>query len=677
MRRGKQHGDRTVSDSRRAMAGAGRKPAKSRPQNHAAPAAYAASHKTAMWVAVVMAALVLFIYDPVRHYGFLSYDDPEYVSENAHIISGVTVRGVAWAFTTGHASNWHPVTWLSHMLDVQMHGMNAGRHHITNLVLHLANTLLLFGILYRITGAWRRSAVVAALFAAHPLHVESVAWIAERKDVLSTLFWMLTMHAYVSYVVKPRLGRYLAVVAAFVLGLMSKPMLVTLPFVLLLLDIWPLGRIRLEAGQQKVWLRMFREKIPLFVLAAASSVMTVMAQWRGGAVQSFEAIPLYQRAANALFSYVAYLVQTLWPANLAAYYPYRPLSLWLTAASALVLIAVSVIVIRFSRSCAGLFAGWFWYLITLVPVIGLVQVGGQARADRYTYIPLIGVFVAGAWGIAAIIERRRSRRAVSLAAACILVCALAAGARSQVRYWESDLALWQRAVQMTADNYFARTNLGFALIDRGEVAAAIEQYTEALRIKPNSAETHNALGTALLKQGRPDAAMEQFVTALRIKPGFAEAHSNRGMVLAQLGNAEEAFSEFRKALEISPENPEIQYNFGFALATQGKLNEAMSYFQKALTGRPDYADAYFQMGNAYAGKEMLSEAASEYAKALRIKPDYADAHNNLGVVLLELDRHDEAVAHFTEALRINPNDVRARENLNRALAKEQYKSAAP
>jgi protein O-mannosyl-transferase len=624
-----------------------------------------------MWVAVILVAIILFIYAPVRHYGFLSYDDPEYVSENAQVIRGLTGQGVLWAFTTGHASNWHPVTWLSHMLDVQIFGMNAGRHHLTNLLLHLANALLLFGILYRTTGAWRRSAMVAVLFAAHPLHVESVAWIAERKDVLSTLFWMLTMHAYVRYVGKPRLGRYLTVFAVFALGLMSKAMLVTLPLVLLLLDVWPLDRVRLESGQLQVWLRMFREKIPLFLLAAASSIATILAQWRGGAVQNFEVIPLYQRAANALVSYVAYLGQMLWPNNLAAYYPHALLSIWLVAASAMVFIAVSVIVIRFSRSRPYLFVGWLWYVSTLVPVIGLIQVGGQARADRYTYIPLIGVFIIVAWGIAAIPGRWRYRSIALQAAACILVCALAAGARSQVRYWESDLALWERAVQATADNPFARTNLGFALIDSGDFAAGIAQYTEALKIKPDSAETRNALGVALLKQGQLDAAMEQFEMSLRIKPGFAGAHSNRGMVLAQRGDTEEAFSEFRKALEISPENPEVQYNFGFALARQGKLDEAISYYRKALAIRPDYADACFQMGNAFAGKGMLSEAAAEYTKALRIKPEYEDAHNNLGVILLKQDRYDEAVTHFTEALRINPNSNRAQENLKRALAKQQ------
>jgi protein O-mannosyl-transferase len=671
MQRSKRHSDQALSQSGRTIPGAGRKSAESGRQDQSTPLIYPVSYKTAIGVAVFLAIVILLIYAPVRHYGFLSYDDPLYVSENAQVIRGMTWQGVLWAFTTGHASNWHPVTWLSHMLDVQMYGMDSGYHHLTNLLLHIANAILLFGILYRTTGAWRRSAVVAVFFAVHPLHVESVAWVAERKDVLSTLFWMLTIHAYINYIRKPRRDRYLAVAAVFALGLMSKPMLVTLPLVLLLLDIWPLNRARFEAGRLQVWLRLFREKIPLFILAAASSAATVIAQWKGGAIQNFEVLPLYQRATNALVSYIAYIIQMLRPTNLAAYYPYERLSIWWVVVSALVLAAISVAVILFSRSRSFLFVGWFWYVFTLVPVIGLIQVGGQARADRYTYIPLVGVFIIGAWGIPKALERWRYHAVTLQTLAYILIFAFAGSARSQVRYWENDLVLWERAVQATSDNYFARTNLGFAFIDRGDFAAGIAQYNEALRIFPNSAETHNALGTALFKQRQLDAAMEQYAIALRIKPGFADAHSNRGMALAIQGNTEEAFSEFRKALELNPENPKILYNFGFALTGQGKLDEAMSYFRRALAIQPDYADARLQMGNAYAGKGMLREAAEEYTKALQIRPEYADAHNNLGVILLSQSRYGEAIGHFREALRINPNDSRAQENLNKAMAKQQ------
>lgn len=663
MRRSKRHSDRPVSKPGPASADADwKRPKTVRP-------AYPVPWMTLVVVTAALAAVAVFIYAPVCQYGFLSYDDPAYVSKNPQVLRGLTWQGVRWAFTTGQASNWHPVTWLSHMLDVSLFGMNAGRHHCVNLLLHIANAMLLFGLLWRTTGARYRSAVVAALFAAHPLHVESVAWIAERKDVLSTLFWMLTMHAYIRYVHKPAPGRYITVLAVFALGLMSKPMLVTLPLVLLALDLWPLNRVRFEAGQMLVWLKLLREKVPLLLLSAASSVATILAQWRGGAVQDFELLPMHQRAANALVSYAAYLGNTLWPMNLAAYYPYETLSAGLVLVSALILIGISAIVIRFSRKRPFLFMGWFWYGIALVPVIGLIQVGGQARADRYTYIPLIGIFVVAAWGIPLIFERGRSARIALTAASCILVCVLAVGARNQVRYWESDLSLWRHTVEKTGDNYFARTNLGFALMDRGDLSSGIAQFNEALRIRPESAETHNGLGTALLKLGQPNAALDSFTTAVRLRPGFAEAHSNRGMALAQLGRTEEAFIEFQRALQISPESPEIQYNFGFALANLGKLDEAMSHYRKAVMLKPDYADARFQMGNVYAGKEMWNEAAAEYAEAIRIRPAYADAHNNLGVILLRQNRREEAVEHFREALRIDPGNRRAQENLKGALAR--------
>jgi tetratricopeptide (TPR) repeat protein len=554
------------------------------------------------------------------------------------------------------------------MLDVEIYGMNAGLHHLTNLWFHIANTLLLFGLLFRTTGGLGRSAMVAALFAAHPIHVESVAWIAERKDVLSTLFWLLTMHAYVQYVRKPRFGRYLVVVVAFALGLMSKPMLVTLPIVLLLFDVWPLQRVRFENGQLEVWMRMIREKIPLFILALASSIVTVIVQAQGGAVRNFEMFPLYRRVANAVVSYVAYLGQMLWPGNLSAYYPYPSLPLWSIIVSAVVLVAASFMVIRLSKSRSFLFAGWFWYLITLIPVIGLVQVGGQARADRYTYIPLIGIFIVVVWGIHLVLRGWRYGDIALKAMACILVCALAAGARHQVRYWESDLSLWERAATVTADNYFAHTNLGYALLERGDVAEGIANYKEALRINPDSAETYNGLGLALARQGQLDAAIEQYRLAIRTRPGFSDAHSNLGIALASRGDMQEAFSEFQRALEISPENPEILYNYGFTLANLGRLDEAISYYRKAVAIRPGYADAYFQTGNIFAGKGMLEEAAAEYAKALEIRPDYEDAHNNLGFVLMSQGRYGDAITHFREALRINPNSDRARRNLNRALA---------
>jgi tetratricopeptide (TPR) repeat protein len=670
-RRRKKQKDPAALKSSRGTQRPVRRPSERRRNNRAGSPTNAVPLKNVVWISAVLIAITLFVYSPVRHYGFLSYDDPLYVSENPQVMRGLTGPGILWAFKTGHSANWHPITWLSHMFDIQLHGMDAGRHHFTNVLLHIANAILLFGILYRTTGAWGKSAAVAALFAVHPLHVESVAWIAERKDVLSTLFWMLTIHAYLNYIHRPRLRRYVLVIAVFAIGLMSKPMLVTLPLILILMDIWPLGRVRFEAGQRNAWLKLIREKIPFVALAAASSIATVIAQWQGGAVQNFEILPLHLRIANAAVSYAAYIGQMAWPFNLAAYYPYEPFPLWWAVLSSLGLILVSAAVIRFSKRLPFLLMGWLWYLIAALPVIGLVQVGGQARADRYTYVPLIGVFIIVAWGIPHFLRRRRHYGISLSAAACILIGSLSVAARNQVRYWSSDLKLWNRTVQVTNDNWLARTNLGLAYADLGDTVAAINQYTEALRIHPNCAESHNALGVALFAQGRLEKAIEQYTEAIAIEPEYADARSNRGTALWKQGRIDEAFSEFHKSIKISPDDPEINYNLAFALADYGRTDEAITYYRKALASRPRYAEAYLQLGNILARKEVLHEAVDQYSKALRINPDYSDAHNNLGVVLMRQKRYKEAIAHFSEALRIDPGNIKAQNNLNMALEEQQ------
>ncbi len=616
---------------------------------------------------LVLVLLNLIIYAPSLHFGFLHYDDPIYVSENVEVFQGLTWHGLLWAFNLGYAANWHPLTWLSHMLDVQLYGMVAERHHLTNVLLHVANSLLLFWLLYRTTRAWHRSAVVALLFAVHPLHVESVAWIAERKDVLSALFWMLTLHAYVRYVRQPIHRRRLAVLVIFALGLMAKPMLVTLPFVLLLFDLWPLGRLSLNDSRWRVLQQLFFEKIPLFVLSAISSIFTVIAQWRGGTVQNFEMLPFSQRAANAVVSYVLYIAQTLWPKNLIAYYYYEPPSMSLVVISVLVLASVSVLAIQFAKRYPCLLVGWIWYLCTLLPVIGLIQVGSQSRADRYTYVPLIGLFIIAAWGVPQFLEnRRRLSIGVGIAAA-VLICALTALARNQVGYWENDLLLWQHAVQTAPGNCFAQTNLGTSLVARGDLDAAIDQYAAALRIKPNSAETHNGLGTVLYKKGLWHEAALQYGEALRIKPRFAEAHGNMGIVLGTLGKNEEATAEFLDALKIDPQKAEIHYDLGFSLAGQGKANEAIAQYKKALEIKPLYPEAHTELGNALLLKGELRDAIEHYGKALEMNPELANAHNNLGLALMSQKRFKEAIFHFSEALRINPDNVQTQRNLEMAL----------
>jgi protein O-mannosyl-transferase len=574
--------------------------------------AWSAFSGQARWVCLALIAVNLIVYASVRHHDFVNFDDDDYVTANPVVLRGLTWHGVAWAFTTEHAVNWHPLTWLSHMLDVQLYGLDAGAHHLTNLLFHIGNTLLLFGLLHRMTGALGRSAFVAGLFAVHPLHVESVAWVAERKDVLSTLFWMLTLWAYIEYVKRPDLRqssrrRYAAVLLFFALGLMAKQMLVTLPLVLLLLDFWPLGRVGIGPNPAGGWAPardgwatagcLVSEKLPLLALAVASSIATFVIHQRGGAVIILSAIPLQLRIENALVSYVVYIGKMLWPAGLAVLYPYpQSLSAWSVAVAFVTLTGISVAVIWAAPRRPYLPVGWFWYLGTLVPVIGLIQVGDQTIADRYTYIPLIGLFIIVAWGAPDLLVRWPLRRVVLPkialpAAACLVILACAITARGQLEYWEDSTTLWTHTLAVTTRNNIAHNNLGATLADQGKTDEAIAHYSEALRIKSDYADAHNNLGVALADQGKFDEAIAHYSEALRIKPGYSDAHSNLGIALADQGNLDEAIAQFTEALRINPDSAKAHNNLGVALASQGKLDEAIAQFTEALQVKPDYADA--------------------------------------------------------------------------------------
>ena len=478
--------------------------------------AWSAFSGQARWACLALIAVNMIVYAPVWHHGFVNYDDDEYVSTNTVVLRGLTWHGASWAFTTGHAGNWHPLTWLSHMLDVQFYGLDPGPHHLTNLLFHIANTLLLFGLLHRMTGALGRSAFVAGLFAVHPLHVESVAWVAERKDVLSTLFWMLTLWAYVEYVRRPGLRRYWPVLLFFALGLMAKQMLVTLPFVLLLLDFWPLGRVGTRPNPAGGWalsrdgwattVRLVWEKLPLLALTVVSSIVTVVVHRQAAAVISLSATPLNLRVANALVSYVTYISKMLWPARLAVLYPYaQSLPGWWVAGAFLGLMGISVAVIRAGPRHPYLPVGWLWYLGTMVPVIGLIQVGNQATADRYTYVPLIGLFIVVAWGVPDLLVRWPRRRIGLPIAAGLVILACAIAARGQLRYWEDSTTLWTRALAVTTENNIAHNNLAVSLADQGKLDEAIAHYSEALRIKPDYTKAQDNLDLALVRRGkRPD-----------------------------------------------------------------------------------------------------------------------------------------------------------------------------
>ena len=624
-----------------------------------------------------MIGAIVAIYARVWHHDFVSYDDPKYVTENSVVSAGLTARGVSWALTTGTDANWFPVTWLSHMLDVQLYGMNAGGHHLTNVLLHIATTLLLFGLLYWMTGALGRSAFVAALFAVHPLHVESVAWVAERKDVLSTLFLMLTLWAYVWYVRQPRISRYALVILFFALGLMSKPMLVTLPFLLLLLDVWPLGRMGLggdrsrrsgsarRADQRSVALHLVREKLPLFALAIASSIVTFLVQRRGGAVAGLDAYPLSLRVGNAVVSYVAYIVKMLWPTRLAAFYPYpTSLPVGLVAGALVLLIGVSVVVIRAGRRYPYLLVGWLWYLGTLLPVIGLVQVGNQAMADRYTYVPMIGLLIIAAWGISDLLARGRYRNIALSTAAVLVIAACAITARGQVQHWRSTPELWTHALEVTAGNDVAHNNLGLALARQGKAAEAISHYTEALRIRPTYATARTNLGAALASQGKVDEAITQYTEVLRYKPEFAEAHIDLGAALADKGRIDDAIAQYTEALRLKPDFSEAHANLGVALASQGKLDQAITEYNEALRLKPSSADVHNNLGFALASRGKVDEAIAHYTEAVRLRPDFALAHMNLALTLANQNRLNEAIREFREVLRTTPGNENARRALD-------------
>ena len=600
-----------------------------------------------LFVCLLLLSITLAAYWQIGDHEFTNYDDTLYVTYNSHVQQGLAGSGIIWAFTTTDEANWHPLTWLSHMLDCQLFGLNPRAHHLSSLLLHLANVVLLFVVLKRMTGALWKTAFVSALFALHPLHVESVAWVAERKDVLSTFFWFLTMLAYTRYAERPTRARYLLTLIAFACGLMAKPMLVTLPFVLLLLDYWPLDRMAYSGGGDKApslarkgtrspkprltLSRLLWEKTPLFALAAISSAVTFSFQRRAGAMSDMEVFPLWSRIANALVSYLHYIGKMIWPGDLAVLYPHpgTSLSLWWGAGAGLVVVGLSILFVRAGRRRPYLAVGWLWYAGTLVPVIGLIQVGVQAYADRYTYVPLIGLFIMIAWGVAELAGRWGQARTVLALLAATVLSALTACTWIQVRYWKDSISLFTHTIHVTTRNYVAHNNLGNALADRGRLEEAISHYTETLRIKPDHAEAYYNWGMALIKQGRFDEAVERFLKALRIKPDYADAHNNLGGALFTQGKMKEAANHFTEALRIKPDHEEAHYNLAVLLAVRGDVEEAMRHFSEHLRIRPNHADAHYNLGVLLAQRGKLQEAASHFSAALRLKPGFLEARRNL------------------------------------------------
>jgi protein O-mannosyl-transferase len=649
-----------------------------------------------IFICFVLLIVTLGVYSQVSHFEFVNYDDPDYSTDNLHIRTGLTLANVEWAFTSSYAANWIPLTWISHMLDRQLFGLNPGRYHQVNLALHLLSTLLLFALFRRMTKASVPSAILAFVFALHPLHIESVAWIAERKDVLSALFWFLTMWAYLNYVARPAVWRYLLMALVFSCALMSKSMAVTLPFALLLLDVWPLRRFTTGGvvgspklthgagspklthgtGSAKTGWGLVLEKLPLIALAIAASTITFMVQRGGGAV--LEGLSPALRIENALVSYVVYLLKFVWPSDLAVFYPFAPIPLWQAAVAAVVLAAITAFAIL-RRTTRPYFAvGWFWYLGTLLPVIGLIQVGVQSHADRYTYIPLIGITIILAWAMEDLVAERKWMRP-PLSLLTIAICGVwAIITWRDLKYWHDSTALFERAIAVTPDNYVAYGNLGAAFRTAGNTPQAIFYYERALEIKPHFANAEDGLGEALLGVGRVGEAFPHLTEAVRLEPQSVTAHINLGAAFSKRGKPAEAESQYRAAIQLDSDSAVAHTGLGVALAEQDRVQEALPQLYEAVRINPNYADGHYNLGRVLGLLGRSDEAMTQFLDAIRLEPSNAEAHYNLGVALASRDRMRDAADEFRIAVDYKPDYVNARFNYASALANlEHYDEAIP
>ena len=698
--------------------------------------------------------LTLVCYWPVTAYEFINYDDDQYVWKNPGVMQGLSPESIRWAFTTFHATNWHPLTWLSHQLDWQLFGPKAGMHHLTSLLIHCANVILLFLVLLQLTDANRGAqrhdpdtailrhpdtstiwacAFVAAIFAVHPTHIESVVWVSERKDVLSTFFWLATMGAYARYAGRvpgsgfrvP--GWYVVALVCFALGLMAKPMLVTLPFVLLLLDYWPLNRCQVsgvrcqeeqESGKKESSLKpetrnlntsspprshtpiplLVLEKLPFLLVALCSMIVTFVAQQRGGAVRTLIEFPLGMRLGNAIVSYVAYIGKFFWPGDLAVFYPFRHLlPAWQVIGSVIVLLAVSGFCLWQWRKRPYLLSGWLWYAGTLVPVVGIVQVGNQAMADRYTYVPSIGLtwmiaflavevvgFQVSGFRFQAEQERQKGRKEEKrnpvirnpksgirimsvLAVASVLACVVIT--RANVKHWENSIALFEHALKVTERNWVAHNNLAIAYEKSGRHEIAFGHYVAAVNAAPNYEDGRYNLGNVLAKQGRFDEAEVHYLKVLELNPRSQDTLTNYGNIQLARGNVQEAIRLFESALDVNPEQPEAHNNLGNALGRVGRHDEAMTHYREALRLKPDYPDAHNNLAVALAERRQFDEAIHHYRAVLQLDPDYLDAHNNLGVALVRQGKYRDAIRHFQAVLAARPDHTVARRNLNDAIGR--------
>ena len=632
----------------------------------------------------LLICLTLFIttitlYWQVTAYDYINFDDPEYVANNLVVKQGISKETITWAFKTTKTANWHPLTWISYLLDVHFFGSTPGLHHLINLLLHATNAVLLFIVFRRMTAGVWSSAIVAALFAIHPLHVESVVWISERKDVLSTLFWILVMWCYTGYAIHKDIKRYLAALVFFSLGLMAKPMLVTLPCILLLLDYWPLDRLHLfreKTDSNKISLShvlpLIWEKIPFFVITMASSIVTFIVQKSEGAVKSLDLIPLNLRLANAVDSYISYLKNMIWPYPLAVFYPYPAYyPWWQTIGSLLLLIAMFYLAFRNMKRHPYLLVGWLWYVGSLVPVIGIVQVGSQAMADRYTYVPAIGIFVIFVWGIHELLQHWHIHKAGIVTATLLLFAALIPATWVQTTHWKDSTTLFRHAIAVTTDNYLAHSNLAGTYAQNRQFDKAIEHYFEALRVKPDYAMAHNNLGLALVHKGRYSDAIEHYAEALRLNPDYPEAHNNFGIALAQQGSWNEAINHYRKAIQLRPHYAQAHSNLATVLVKEERMNEAISHYSEAVNSDPYFETAIILLALALSQQGQIDEAVLTLENGLKRLPTSADLNNHLGMLHHVSGNLDTAVIFYRKAISLQSDHSEALDNLAAALVHQK------
>jgi tetratricopeptide (TPR) repeat protein len=642
-------------------------------------------------IAAILSALTLAVFWPVVHSDFIKFDDGYYVARNARVAQGLTPGNVVWAFTTGYQGNWNPLTWLSYMLDAQLFGLKPGWHHFTNLMLHVANTVLLFLLLLRLTAAFWRSAFAAALFAVHPLHVESVAWVSERKGVLSTLFFFLTLLAYAKYAGKaarraagetstpnpanpprhpaPARTWYFLSLVFFALGLMSKPTLVTVPFLLLLLDFWPFRRFDpANDFQLRNVVPLLKEKVPFLIFAIVSTILTLLAQ---STIHGLTAHPLAARIANAVESCVRYLGKTIWPVNLAVYYPHPadPFRLssqwpaWLIWTAALLLAAVSASALIASKRRPWLATGWFWYLVALAPVIGIIQVGAHGMADRYTYIPLIGIFICVAWSAAELCQGNKNFQIALTVVGLGIVAACALTSHRQVQYWRNNTILFQHTLAVTGNNPFAQYHVARGLREEGKTVEAMAELKSVIAADPSLGIAYCEIADMLESAGNTNEAIAQYEAALRMTPDVGWIHNHLGVLFMRMGQPDQAAAQYQEAVQKEPDNADAQYNLGIALFDRGDYTAAAFHLAAAARLQPKDADVRVSLAEAELKVDRSDQAQAALQEAVRICPTNAQAHESLGLILARQDHFHEAVPHFQAAVKLKPDWPDALNNL--------------